>query len=130
MNNSHYGYGKTVTCGFEIAIAKVTEELKKEGFGVLSKIDIQAKVKEKLGKEMDRYVILGACNPGFAFEALEAEQEIGLLLPCNVIVYEKEGKVIVSAILPTVAMGFISNPKLQCVAEKVEPNLKMVIDRL
>jgi len=86
MNNSHYGYGKTVSYDFETAIKKVTEELKKEGFGVLSEIDIQEKVKEKLGKDMDRYVILGACNPGLAFEALEVEQEIGLLLPCNVIV--------------------------------------------
>ncbi len=130
MNNSPYGYGKTVSYDFETAIEKVTEELKKESFGVLSKLDIQAKVKEKLGKDMDRYVILGACNPSLAYEALQAEQEIGLLLPCNVIVYEKEGEIIVSAILPSVAMGFISNPKLQYVAKEVEPKLKMVIDRL
>lgn len=130
MSNSNYGYGKEVSFDFETAVQKTVEELKKEGFGILSKIDIQSKVKEKLGKEMDQYVILGACNPPLAYEAITVEQEIGLLLPCNVIVYEKDGKVIVSAILPTITMGFVQNPKLQCVAEQVEPKLKAVIDRL
>lgn len=130
MSNSDYGYRKTVSCDFETAIKKVTEELKKEGFGILTKINIQEKLNEKLGKEMDKYVVLGACNPPLAYEALQVEKEIGLLLPCNVIVYENEGKVVVSAILPTVAMGFIHNLKLRCVADQVEPKLKAVVDRL
>ena len=130
MNNSTYGYGKTVSFDFETAIKKVTEELKNEGFGILMTIDIQEKVKEKLGKDINRYVILGACNPLFAYKALQTEQEIGLLLPCNVIVYEKEKTVVVSAILPKATMGFIQNPKLHSVAEQIEVKLKTVINRL
>jgi len=130
MKNPHYGYGKKVSYDFDTAVEKVTAELKKEGFGLLMTIDIQEKIKEKLGKDIEKYVILGACNPPLAYEAIGAEKEIGLLLPCNVIVYEKEGDVMVSAIRPSIAMGFIANPKLQCVANQVEPKLKSVIDQL
>ncbi len=130
MNTPFYGYKKIVSYPFEKALEKTIEELKKEGFGILTTIDLQAKMKEKLNKDMERYVILGACNPPLAFEAIEAEKEIGLLLPCNVIVYETSGKVHVSAVIPSVAMGFIQNQKLASVAAQVEPKLKAVIDRL
>lgn len=127
---TQYSYNKKVEYDFYAAIAYLKEELKKEGFGILCEIDVSAKIKEKLNEDMDRYVILGACNPKLAYEALQVEQEIGLLLPCNVIVYEKDEKVVVSAILPSKGMSFIDNPKLKQVASKVEPKLMSVIDNL
>lgn len=125
-----YGYNKIVDYDFESAIAKTKEELKKEGFGILSEIDVQAKFKEKLGKDFGKYVILGACNPALAFEAIGIEKEIGLLLPCNVIVYEQDGKVVVSSILPSKAMGFVENPDLEKIVSQAEPKLISVIERL
>ncbi len=130
MNHSIYGYSKVTSYSVETAIEKVTEELKKEGFGVLSHINLQEKIKDKLGKNIQKYVILGACNPSLAFQALQAEQEIGLLLPCNIIVYEKDTKVIISAVLPSVMMGFIQNKQLQSVAKEVEHKLQKAIDNL
>ena len=85
-----YGYRARISGNFEDAIIKVTGALKKEGFGVLTKIDVRETLKEKLGASVDNYVILGACNPPFAYKALVAEPEVGLMLPCNVIVYERE----------------------------------------
>jgi len=130
METTNYGYGKTVTYAFDQAIEATTQALQTQGFGILTTIDVQAKMKEKLGKDMDRYVILGACSPSSAFEAIQAEETIGLLLPCNVIVYQKNSEVIVSAMLPSVAMGFISNRKLHCIVQKIEPRLKAAIDVL
>ena len=106
----------------------VIEELKKEGFGVLTEIDIQAKLKEKLGIDFKKYVILGACNPPSAHQAILAEEDIGLMLPCNVIVYEKGNKTVLSIIRPKVAMQMIANPALQSIAENVEVKLKKVFD--
>lgn len=125
-----YGYKKKSNMSFEDTIQKTKEELKKEGFGVLTEIDVKATLKKKLGVEFDNYIILGACNPSFAYKALRSEHEIGLMLPCNVIVYEKEGKTFVSAILPTIAMNVVDNENLKNIATKIEEKLKKVVDKV
>ena|SRR3989344_5696228 len=126
----NYGYKREVPLPFGEAVEKVRGELTKEGFGVLTEIDVKASLKEKLGLDYDNYLILGACNPPFALKALQAEKEIGLLMPCNVIVYEDGGKVFVSAILPTVAMGMVGNPSLADIAKTAEGKLKNVVDTI
>jgi len=125
-----YGYQKIVELSFEDAVVEVKKVLKDQGFGVLSEIDVQKKMKEKLDKDMDEYLILGACNPSFAFKALQFEQDIGLLLPCNVIVYKKGTDVVVSAIIPSVAMAFVDNDALKNIAQDAEEKLKIAIDNL
>lgn len=125
-----YGYKKEVSLIYDEAVSKVTYELQKEGFGVLTEIDVKATLKKKLNVDFNNYKILGACNPPFAYKALKIEKDIGLLLPCNVIVYEDERKVNISAILPTVAMNIVSNPELKEVATEVEQKLKRVIDNI
>jgi len=125
-----YGYTNKITLSFEEADKKVREELQKEGFGILTEIDIQATLKKKLDVDLEKYTILGACNPPYAHKALLAEKEIGLLLPCNVIIYQNNDKVNVSAILPTRAMSIVDNPKLVKIAEEIEAKLKKVIDSL
>ena len=122
-----YGFIKEVDMSFEEAVAIVTEELKKEGFGILSKIDVQEKFKEKLGIDFKKYVILGACNPPSAYKAILAEEDIGLMLPCNVIIYEKNDKITIAVIKPTVAMEMIDNKKLKEIAENIETKLENVI---
>lgn len=126
----NYGYNKKVELVFDEAVEKTTEELSKEGFGVLTKIDVKDTLKNKLDVDFDNYVILGACNPPLAHKALEAEREIGLLLPCNVIVYEQEGEVFVSAIMPTVAMAMVENDDLKKIAGEVDSKLQGAIDRV
>jgi uncharacterized protein (DUF302 family) len=106
------------------------EELKKEGFGILTKIDVRDKFREKLGIEFKKYMILGACNPSSAHKAILVEENIGLMLPCNVIVYEKGNKTIISIIKPTVAMGMIDNKELREIAVKIEKKLGGVIDSI
>ncbi len=125
-----YGYKKQVNTSFEEALQRTRGELHQEGFGVLTEIDVKATLKKKLNVDYDNYLILGACNPPFAYQALQAEQDIGLLLPCNVIVYEHEGRTFVSAILPTVAMGMVKNEKLRSLAGQVEQKLKKVVDNI
>jgi len=125
-----YGYKRKVPLPFGEAVENVRSELSKEGFGVLTEIDVKATLKKKLGIEHDNYLILGACNPPFALKALQAEKDIGLLMPCNVIVYEDGGKVFVSAILPTVAMGMVGNPSLADIAKTAEGKLKNVVDTI
>ena len=125
-----YGFTKELNISFYKAIDKVTNELEKEGFGILTKIDVKEKFKEKLDIDFKNYVILGACNPQSAYEAIMAEENIGLMLPCNVIVYEKEKHTIVSIISPTTAMGMINNEDLKKVGERIENKLKQVIDVL
>ncbi len=115
---------------FPKALAAVKKQLAQEGFGVLTEIDVQATLKNKLDIAYGNYVILGACNPPLAYQALQAEKEVGLLLPCNVIVYQENDKTFVSAILPTVAMGMVENPPLADIAKTVEGKLKKVIDAL
>lgn len=125
-----YGYKKQVNGEFAEVVQKTREELKKEGFGVLTEIDVKKTIKEKIGADFDNYVILGACNPPFAYKTLLAEREIGLMLPCNVIVYEDSGKVFVSTILPTEAMKAVKNDNLADIAVVVEAKLKQVVDGL
>lgn len=126
----NYGFTKEVDVPFEEALEVVTKELRKEGFGILTKIDVQEKFKEKLGIDFRRYVILGACNPLNAHKAVLAEENIGLMLPCNVIVYERESKTAISIIRPTVAMGMIDNDELKEIARGMEAKLKKVFDSI
>jgi uncharacterized protein (DUF302 family) len=123
-----YGFVKELDLSFDEVLVRVTEVLKREGFSVLTRIDVQQKFREKLGIYFPRYTILGACNPGFAHKAIIAEENIGLMLPCNVLVYEKEGKTILAVIRPTVAMRMVSNEELEKIALAVETGLKSVFD--
>ncbi len=125
-----YGFVKELDMTFEKAVELVTEELKKEGFGILTQIDVKEKFKEKLNIDFKKYVILGACNPPDAYEAIRAEETIGLMLPCNVIVYEKGDKTVVGIIKPTAVMGMIENEKLKDIAENVEAKLKKVFESI
>lgn len=125
-----YGFSKIVNLPFEQAMEKVTEELKKEGFGVLTTIDVKETMKKKLDVDFKKYVILGACNPPFAFKALQAEEEIGLLLPCNVIVYEKNGSTAVAIFDPMVMSQLIDNPAMQPIASEVRERLQRVMEAL
>jgi uncharacterized protein (DUF302 family) len=125
-----YGYKKQVKTTYENTIEKTRQELQKEGFGILTEIDVKATLKKKLDVDYEKYIILGACNPPFAFQALQAEKDVGLLLPCNVIVYEQNGSTYVSAILPTVAMSMVDNEKLRDIAEQIEEKLKRIIDNI
>jgi uncharacterized protein (DUF302 family) len=124
----NYGFTKEMDIPYEKIIKLVREALKKEGFGVLTEIDVQKIMKEKLGIDMNKYIILGACNPPNAYKAILTEENIGLLLPCNVIVYEKGGKTVLSFIRPTVAMQMVDNADLQKVSEEVEGKLKKAFD--
>ena len=126
----NYGFTKELNVPFEKVVETVIQELKNEGFGVLTKIDVKEKFKEKLGINFNKYVILGACNPANAHEAILAEENIGLMLPCNVIVYEKEKRVVVSIVKPTVAMQMIDNKGLKQLAIQVEQKLKKVFDSI
>jgi uncharacterized protein (DUF302 family) len=130
MGNTSYGYSKKVNLSFEEAIENTKQELKKEGFGVLTEIDIKGTLKKKINVDMDNYTILGACHPPSAYQSIQSEIEIGLMLPCNVIVYQKNNQVFVSAIKPSMAMGMIENNLLEEVATDIEPRLKKVIDNL
>lgn len=126
-----YYFSKTLNVPFDEAVERVTEELKKEGFGILTDIDVKATLKKKLDVDFKKYRILGACNPPFAYRALQAEDKIGTMLPCNVIVQEHtEGSVEVSAIDPVASMQAIRNPKLQDIAEQIQAKLKAVIGSL
>lgn len=126
-----YYFTKTLATDFDTAIAKVTEELKKEGFGVLTEIDVKDTMKKKLDVDFRRYRILGACNPTYAYKALTAEPHIGTMLPCNVIVQEHEkNKIEVSAVDPVASMMAIKNDQLGSVAMEVQSKLKKVIDNL
>lgn len=125
-----YGYSTAVSLDFDEVVQKTTELLKEQGFGVLTTIDVKATMKKKLDKDMEDYVILGACNPPNAAKALDAEVEIGLLLPCNVIVYVEYGQTHVSAVMPSAMMGAIGNSALDEVADFVEEKLRHVIDQL
>jgi uncharacterized protein (DUF302 family) len=125
-----YGFSKTVLLSFDRAIDTVTEELKKEGFGVLTTIDIKETLKKKIDVDVPHYTILGACNPHFSHQALQVESEIGLLLPCNVIVYEKDGATHVSIFDPMIMETIIDNPAMKPIAEAVHERLRRVFDSL
>ncbi len=126
-----YYFDAILHTDFEDAVAKITEALKTEGFGVLTEIDMQAKLKEKLGVDYKKYKILGACNPAFAYKALQAEELIGLMLPCNVVVTDKEdGTTQVAVIHPIASMMAIQNPALEPLAQEVTEKLKKVMNLL
>jgi uncharacterized protein (DUF302 family) len=126
-----YYFGINLTSSFEKAISDVTEELKKEGFGILTEIDVTATLKKKLNVDFPKYTILGACNPPYAYKALQAEPKIGTMLPCNVIVQElADGTIDVSAVDPLASMQSIQNSELQSVAEEIQLKLKKVIAQL
>jgi uncharacterized protein (DUF302 family) len=125
-----YGISKPVRYPYEKAVERVTEELKKEGFGVLTTIDVKATLNQKLNVDFDKYVILGACNPPFAYQALQAEEEVGLLLPCNVTVHEKEGKTTVAAFAPMTIAQLSDNEELRRIAVDVEKKMKKVLESL
>ncbi len=125
-----YGYGRSVELPFQKAIERIMETLKEEGFGVLSRIDVHEKLKEKLGVDFQNYVILGACNPPIAHQSLQAEPNIGLLLPCNVIVYEDKGRTIVAAIDAKKMLSIVGNPALEEAAGQVNEKLQRAVDRL
>ncbi len=131
MEVKGYAFSTVADASYEDAISKVTEALKEEGFGVLTEIDVKATLKKKLDREFRKYMILGACNPPFAHRSLEADLDVGLLLPCNVIVYETDdNKAYVSAINPVSALEVIQSEELRKIAEEVSGKLKRVIDRI
>ena len=132
MRESRYGMGVDVALPYEQALERATEELKKEGFGILTTIDVKQTLKQKLDKDFRKYTILGACNPPLAHRAFEAELEIGLLLPCNVVVYETEaGRSAVSAMAPIAAMGIVGgNPALKDVAREADERLRRALKAL
>jgi uncharacterized protein (DUF302 family) len=126
-----YYFSKEVEMPFDQALAKVTDELKKEGFGILTEIDVRATLKKKLDVDFNEYRILGACNPPFAYEALQSEERIGLMLPCNVIVRVTPGGATeVSAIDPVASMRAVENPGLEAIGLKVRQKLRRVIEAL
>ncbi|MFC1919849.1 DUF302 domain-containing protein [Chloroflexota bacterium] len=126
-----YSFAKTINVPFEDAVEKVTEALRREGFGVLTEIDVKETLKKKLDVDFRKYRILGACNPQFAYKALQLEDKIGTMLPCNVILQEDpQGNTEVAAIDPMASMLAIDNPGLQEVSEQVQAKLRAVIDSL
>jgi uncharacterized protein (DUF302 family) len=126
-----YGFGTTLDTPFAEAVERTTEALKAEGFGVLTTIDVQRTLKEKLDVDFEPYVILGACNPPLAYRGLQAEHELGLLLPCNVIVHEHDGRSVVSIVDPAQMLGVVGdNPELAAVAAEAGDRLRRVVGAL
>lgn len=131
MKLTNYGFSKVINLGFEQAIEKVTEELKKEGFGILTEIDVKETLKKKLDVDFKPYKILGACNPPFAYKALQEEEQIGLMLPCNIIVYVNDNsETVVAAINPKASMHVIDNQILLKIADQIKNKLKSIIERV
>lgn len=125
-----YGFSKSVNLSYDDAVLKTTEELKKEGFGILTEIDIKDTLKKKINVDFKKYKILGACNPPLAHKALNTETELGLLLPCNVVVYEDNEKVFVSAFNPMIMTEVVENENLKSIAKEVEQKLLRVVSNL
>jgi uncharacterized protein (DUF302 family) len=125
-----YVFGKTVGLGFDAAVSRVTEALAKEGFGVLTEIDVKATLKKKLGIDVAPYRILGACNPQFAHQAIELEPQIGALLPCNVVVREDKGKTRVEIMDPQAVLQLVERPEIAEIATEVRKRLERVIASL
>jgi uncharacterized protein (DUF302 family) len=126
-----YYFSKMISCSFDEAINRVTDVLKSEGFGIISEIRMNEKLKEKLGVDFKKYTILGACNPSYAYKALQVEDKIGTMLPCNIVVQElSENHIEVAAVNPIASMMAIQNPALVGIAEEVTEKLKEVISRL
>ncbi|MCA1666557.1 MAG: DUF302 domain-containing protein [Thermomicrobia bacterium] len=121
-----YGFGTMLALPFAEAMARTKAALKGEGFGVLSEIDVQATLKEKIAVDFERYVILGACNPQLAYRGLQAEHELGLLLPCNVVVHDHDGGTMVSIVDPAAMLGVADNPALREIADEARTRLQRV----
>lgn len=131
MEDTRYGIRVEMPVDYQEAIARVTAALQSEGFGVLTTIDVKQTIQQKLGKDFRRYSILGACNPPIAYQALSAETEIGLLLPCNVIVYETgPGRSVVAAVAPLVTMSRVGNESLAPLGAEVDGKLRRVLGSL
>ncbi len=130
LEQTAYGFGKELNLPFVEAVEQTKAALKEQGFGILSEIDLKQTMKEKRGIDFRNYVILGACNPPLAEIALEAELEIGLLLPCNVIVYEQAGGSVVKAMDPEAAMAIVNNPALLEVAREAKTRLQKALEAL
>ena len=132
MKTEDYAHRVELEISYDVAVERATRALKEQGFGVLTEIDIRAKLKEKIGADFRRYVILGACNPPLAHRALQSELEVGVLLPCNVVVYEKDGGgSVVAAMAPRAAMSIVSdNPELARVADEADERLKKALAAL
>ena len=127
----NYHISKTFEADFDEIRGRLVENLKDVGFGVITEIDMQEKLKEKLDVDYKKYVILGACNPGFAYEAIQIEEELGVLLPCNVVIIDQEdGRVQISAIDAKKMMSIVENPELDAVAEAVNQRLKQALINL
>jgi uncharacterized protein (DUF302 family) len=128
MQTTHYAFKTILKAPHEEAVQRVTEELKKEGFGILTEIDVKATLKKKIDVDFRRYTILGACNPPNAYRALSAESDIGLMLPCNVVVYDGEAETsVVAAIDPVASMQSVENASLMPVAAEIQARLERVI---
>ena len=125
-----YGLRKATTLTYDAAVSAVRDALKSQGFGVLTEIDMQAAIKEKLGEDIAPQVILGACNPPLAFRALTAEPSIGLLLPCNVVVRVQDGETLVEAMDPKAALGIVDNPAVTEVANEARQRLAAALELL
>ena len=126
----NYYFSRTIRAGFDEAVTRITDALKDQGFGIITEIDLKATFKKKLDKDFRQYKILGACNPNFAFRALEKEDKIGTMLPCNVIVQEKEeGKIEIAAVNPVASMTAVGNEELKEVAGTVEKMLKEAVEK-
>lgn len=127
---SKYAIRRTVDMPYDEAVSRVREMLKEQGFGVLTEIDVKKTVKEKLGEDFAPYIILGACNPKLAHKALSEEPSLGVLLPCNVIVYEREGTTFVEAVDPIPVLGLVENPQLEPIAADVRARLERALENL
>src|SRR5690606_17154352 len=125
-----YGLSKETNYSFEDAVEKTTASLKEAGFGILTTIDMKETLKNKIDVDIDKYTILGACNPAFAYKGVQMEQEIGLLLPCNVIVYEKDGKTRVSIMNPEIMTSVTGNDELSEVGIEVKKILSEALNRI
>jgi uncharacterized protein (DUF302 family) len=130
MKVEQYGISTKVNLSYEEAVGKTKEALKEEGFGVLTEIDVKATLKEKLNQDFKKYVILGACNPPLAHRALSADPAAGLLLPCNILVYEGDDGTVVTAMDPVAMMSGVENEHLKQVAAEVRPKMERVIQQL
>jgi uncharacterized protein (DUF302 family) len=123
-----FGYKKQVNLPFDRAVAKVKEKLALEGFGVLTEVDVKATVKTKLNADFDDFIILGACNPPLAYQALQVIKDVGMMMPCNIVVFVDQGNTFVEAVTPTVLMNLIPEERLKPLAEQIEAKLKKVVD--
>jgi uncharacterized protein (DUF302 family) len=130
LTRSAYGFGVHLDLPFDEAMARTRAALKEQGFGVLTEIDVQKTLREKLGVSFRRYVILGACNPPLSHRALQADLEIGLLLPCNVVLYDEDGGTTVKAMDPQAALGLVTNPEVAPVAEEARARLETALHAL